>query len=137
MDAMMDTTSENTKGIEDMEDIENIEIEDEAIDEVDEMGEEELDETSKNNYKEIPEPDEDTITSPIKAIRAKCLDCCCWQRSEVTLCPAKDCPLWAFRFGKNPYNKRHRDITEEQKDKMRERLVKAREARKSKKNENE
>lgn len=128
---MMDTTSENTKGAESMS------MEDEIINETDEIGEEELDETSKNNYREIPEPDEDTITSPIKAIRAKCLDCCCWQRSEVTLCPAKDCPLWAFRFGKNPYNKRHRDITEEQKDKMRERLVKAREARKSKKNENE
>ena len=42
--------------------------------------------------------------SPIKAIRLKCLDCCCGQRVEVNLCPCEDCPLWPFRFGKNPYS---------------------------------
>jgi len=35
-----------------------------------------------------------------KAIRAKCLDCCCDQSSEVRLCPTKDCPLWRYRMGK-------------------------------------
>ncbi len=40
--------------------------------------------------------------TPLKAIRAKCLDCCCEQPSEVRLCPCKDCPLYPFRFGKNP-----------------------------------
>lgn len=34
-----------------------------------------------------------------KAIRAKCLDCCCGQPSEVRLCPATDCFLWSYRFG--------------------------------------
>ena len=43
--------------------------------------------------------------SPLKAIRAKCLDCCCFQSSEVRLCPNKDCPLWYFRFGKNKTRK--------------------------------
>ena len=32
-----------------------------------------------------------------KAIAAKCFDCCCFQRKEVTLCPAQDCPLWNLR----------------------------------------
>lgn len=43
----------------------------------------------------------DHIT-PIKAIRAKCIDCMGGSVYEVALCPSKDCPLWAFRFGKNP-----------------------------------
>lgn len=40
--------------------------------------------------------------TPMKAIRAKCLDCCCGQPSEVRKCPATDCPLFRYRFGKNP-----------------------------------
>ena len=43
--------------------------------------------------------------SPLKAIRAKCLDCTCYQSSEVRLCPSKDCPLWYFRFGRNKSRK--------------------------------
>ncbi len=43
------------------------------------------------------------IRNPVKAIRAKCLDCCCGQKAEVADCPAQDCPLWPFRFGTNPY----------------------------------
>jgi hypothetical protein len=66
--------------------------------------------------------------SPIKAIRAKCLDCCCDQLGEVKLCPAKDCPLWPFRLGKNP--NRVRNLTDEQKQAAKERLAKARAARK-------
>lgn len=40
--------------------------------------------------------------TPLKAIRARCLDCCGYQIKEVRLCPCKDCSLWPFRFGKNP-----------------------------------
>lgn len=40
--------------------------------------------------------------TPMKAIRAKCLDCCCGQQAEVRECPAGDCPLHRYRFGKNP-----------------------------------
>ena len=42
------------------------------------------------------------MLTPIKAIRAKCLDCCCGQRNEVVVCPCADCPLYPYRFGKNP-----------------------------------
>ena len=42
------------------------------------------------------------IKGPIKAIRAKCLDCCCGQSREVAACPSDDCSLFPFRFGKNP-----------------------------------
>jgi hypothetical protein len=41
--------------------------------------------------------------SPLKAIRAKCLDCSCYQASEVRLCEAVKCPLWPFRAGKHPW----------------------------------
>ena len=40
--------------------------------------------------------------TPMKAIRAKCLDCCCGQMKEVRLCPVKKCPLYPYRFGKRP-----------------------------------
>lgn len=40
--------------------------------------------------------------SPLKAIREKCLDCCCGSASEVKLCPSKGCALWPFRSGHNP-----------------------------------
>lgn len=45
--------------------------------------------------------------TPVKAIRAKCLDCCCGSINEVKLC-TKDgihsdyCPLWQYRLGKRP-----------------------------------
>jgi hypothetical protein len=42
-----------------------------------------------------------TIT-PMKAIRAKCADCCCWNLAEVGRCEAENCPLWCFRDGSNP-----------------------------------
>ena len=41
--------------------------------------------------------------SPLRAIRAKCLDCSCYQASEVRLCEAVKCPLWPFRAGKHPW----------------------------------
>lgn len=34
-----------------------------------------------------------------KAIRAKCLDCSCWNSAEVRKCPITTCALWPFRFG--------------------------------------
>jgi hypothetical protein len=40
--------------------------------------------------------------TPMKAIRLKCLDCTCQQRSEITLCSATDCPLHPYRMGKRP-----------------------------------
>lgn len=40
--------------------------------------------------------------TPMKAIRAKCLDCCCGSSNEVRLCTIEKCPLYPYRFGKNP-----------------------------------
>ena len=42
------------------------------------------------------------MLTPLKAIRAKCLDCMCDQLAEVRLCPCKDCPLYPYRMGRNP-----------------------------------
>lgn len=43
--------------------------------------------------------------TPVKAIRAKCLDCCAGQMAEVRECKIEDCPLYGFRMGKNPNRK--------------------------------
>ena len=40
--------------------------------------------------------------TPLKAIRAKCLDCSGRQPSEVRRCPIEDCPLFPYRLGRNP-----------------------------------
>lgn len=40
--------------------------------------------------------------TPMRAIRAKCLDCCCGQAVEVRLCAAENCPLWEYRMGHRP-----------------------------------
>lgn len=54
------------------------------------------------------------IKSPLKAIKAKCMDCSGDYINEVRGCPITDCPLYPFRLGKNPFRKK-REITEEQK----------------------
>ncbi len=38
----------------------------------------------------------------MKALRAKCMDCCCGQQAEVRMCTAFKCPLWPYRMGKYP-----------------------------------
>jgi len=40
--------------------------------------------------------------TPLKAIRAKCLECSNGQPKEVRFCPVEDCQLFYYRFGKNP-----------------------------------
>ena len=40
--------------------------------------------------------------TPLKAIRKKCLDCCNWSAHEVKMCPAERCPLYPYRFGRDP-----------------------------------
>ena len=42
------------------------------------------------------------VPTPIKAIRLKCLDCCCGSTKEIRLCPSLDCPNWPYRLGKRP-----------------------------------
>lgn len=40
--------------------------------------------------------------TPMRAIRAKCLDCCCGNPVEVRLCAIDSCSLWAYRSGHRP-----------------------------------
>ena len=47
-----------------------------------------------------------SVQNPVKAIRARCLDCCCGDASEVRKCVATDCPSWPFRMGTNPFRKK-------------------------------
>ena len=68
-------------------------------------------------------------TSPIRAIRLKCLDCTCGSQKEVEACPIEKCPLWRFRFGKNPFRK---PVSEENKAKAAERMRKYMASKKSK-----
>ena len=37
-----------------------------------------------------------------QAIRRFCLECVCWQPIEVKKCTDPMCPLYAFRFGRDP-----------------------------------
>jgi len=40
--------------------------------------------------------------TPMRALRAKCLDCSGGSPMEVKYCVIPECPLWAYRFGKRP-----------------------------------
>ena len=67
-------------------------------------------------------------TNPVKVLRLKCLDCCCGSSHEVALCPAKDCPSWMWRFGKNPYRKQ-KEYSPEELESLRARMAKANSAK--------
>ena len=69
------------------------------------------------------------IKNPVKAIRAKCLDCCCNNPNEVKLCPIEKCALYPFRLGKNPYHKLN--LSDEQRAALSERAKRAQAARKA------
>jgi len=66
-------------------------------------------------------------TTPMKAIREKCLDCCCGSSQEVKLCEISDCALYPFRLGKNP--NKQKAYTEEEKAALAARLKNARDNR--------
>lgn len=63
--------------------------------------------------------------NPLKALRDRCLDCCCGNGSEVRKCTAIDCPSWPFRMGTNPFRQK-RTLSAEQTAEMVERLAQAR-----------
>lgn len=64
----------------------------------------------------------------LAAIRAKCLDCCCGQTSEVAACVSTACALWPYRFNHNPF-RTAREMSDEQRAAAADRLAKARSAR--------
>lgn len=41
-------------------------------------------------------------TTPLKAIRTKCLDCMGGSPGEVRQCNIPECSLFQYRFGRNP-----------------------------------
>jgi|SRR5579872_5801762 len=43
-----------------------------------------------------------TLRRPMKAVRAKCVDCCSGNESEVRKCVSRSCPLWPMRMGSLP-----------------------------------
>jgi hypothetical protein len=48
-----------------------------------------------------------------QCLNLKCLDCSCWQPSEITGCPVTDCPLYQLR----PYQRSSDEDIEEQEEK--------------------
>ena len=53
----------------------------------------------ENKYEKIYKDSIGKRITRTKAIRLKCLECCCYQSNEVSLCPSKECPLWRYRMG--------------------------------------
>ena len=71
--------------------------------------------------------------TPIKAIREKCMDCCCWQINEVRECLSEECALHPFRMGKTgTHANKGRVLSEEQKKLLQESLLKARNSKNAK-----
>lgn len=69
----------------------------------------------------MEKPERSKLTTPLAVIRAYCLSCCLGNPYEVRMCPAEECELWLWRFGKNPFRKK-RQLSEEEKQKRVERL---------------
>jgi len=42
------------------------------------------------------------LLTPIKAVRAYCIECSGFDRVEVKGCEMVDCPLWPYRMGHRP-----------------------------------
>ena len=60
----------------------------------------------------------------LRAVREKCIDCCCGNQAEVRKCTSVACPLWVFRMNKNPWSKR--ELSDEERKILAERLSKSR-----------
>lgn len=69
--------------------------------------------------------------TPMKAIRQKCLECSCGSSTKVKECKVTKCPLYEFRLGKNPNRK---NLTDEERQILRERALKNLVNKKSKEN---
>jgi hypothetical protein len=61
------------------------------------------------------------VQNPLKALRERCLDCCCGSASEVRKCVSVDCPSWPFRMSTNPFRKK-RELSSAEKRERAERL---------------
>jgi hypothetical protein len=45
------------------------------------------------------------VLRPLRAMREKCLDCCCGQVAMVRDCWITGCTIWPYRHGKSPNRK--------------------------------
>lgn len=70
--------------------------------------------------------DDQKILTPLRAIRAKCIDCSAGSMKEVRECVMLDCPLYPYRLGKSP-NRKPRILTDEEREALRQRMAKMRE----------
>ena len=52
--------------------------------------------------KQQPKTTRPRIKTPLKAIKAKCLDCSGDVAENVKFCPISTCPLFLYRFGAEP-----------------------------------
>ena len=66
------------------------------------------------------------ILTPLRAIRAKCIDCSAGSMKEVRECVMLDCALYPYRLGKSP-NRKPRILTDEEREALRQRMAKMRE----------
>ena len=66
------------------------------------------------------------MPSPLKTIKAHCLDCSGGSHDEVKKCPCENhCKLWPYRTGK-AINRAKRTLTDEQREILRQRMANAR-----------
>lgn len=77
------------------------------------------------NSKDVKCP-ETSNPNPVKAIRLKCIDCSGGHVREVERCAIKDCPIYPFRLGKNPFRTK-RELSDEEKERLKAQLAKGRE----------
>lgn len=66
----------------------------------------------KLQYKNVPQSMRNLFLSVFatkptmsKCVKLKCLDCCCFDKTEVTKCTTITCPLWEVR----PYQKKEKE----------------------------
>ena len=68
--------------------------------------------------------------NPLQSIKQFCKhDCCCGDREAWQECTVKNCTLWPYRTGNNPFRKK-REMTEEQRQATADRLAEARNKKK-------
>ena len=58
----------------------------------------------------------------LKAVRENCLQCCAGNDAEVRTCRLIWCPMWPYRMGANPFNRR--TLTEDARKVLADRLAK-------------
>jgi hypothetical protein len=49
-----------------------------------------------------PDTEATNLGTPLRALKAHCVECCNGSFAEVRACPATSCALWLFRLGRRP-----------------------------------